>query len=104
MFSRTVLGNVDECRTECEVSDDTATCVAVVYENREGWHINLLRPLSDDELATFNASVEAAKESLSHYVNRMGNNPPEETTRGELSLWLMQKDDVTALGIDFTAV
>jgi hypothetical protein len=91
MFSRTILGNVDECRAECEISDDTANTVAVVYESPNGWHVNVLRPLRDGELAKFNASVEAAKQSLSRYVNRMGNSPPEETTRGALSLWLMQK-------------
>jgi hypothetical protein len=54
----------------------------------------------DEELETYNAAVEAAKQSLSHYVNRMGSNPPEHTTVGALGLWLMPKDDGTALGID----
>jgi hypothetical protein len=100
MFSRTILGNVDECRTECEISDDRANTVAVVYESHHGWHVDVLRPLRDDELATFDASVEAAKQSLSHYVNRIGSNRPEDTTAAGLSLWLMQKDDGTVLGID----
>jgi hypothetical protein len=100
MFSRIILGNVDECRTECEISDETAATAAIVYESDEGWHVNVLRPLRDEEVETFNASVAVAKQSLSHYVNRMGSNPPDETTRGALSLWLMQKDDGTALGID----
>ena len=60
-FSRIILGNVDECRTECEISDGTATTVAVVYESHEGWHINVLKPLRDEELETFNATVAAAK-------------------------------------------
>jgi hypothetical protein len=100
MFSKTILGNVDACRTECEISDETATTVAVVYESHQGWQANVLRPLKNEEVAAFNASIEAAKQSLSRYVNRMGNNPPEETTAGALSLWLMQKDDGTVLGID----
>jgi len=100
MFSRIIIGNVDHCRTECEISDEAAVTVAVVHEDREGWHVNVLRPPMDKELETFNAAVEAAKQSLSHYVNRMGRNPPEHTTVGALSLWLMQKDDGTALGID----
>jgi hypothetical protein len=99
MFSRTILGNADEHRTECEISDDTATTVAVVYEGNDGWHVKVLRPLREDELETFNAALTAAKQSLSHYVNRMGSNPPEDITVGGLSLWLMQKDDGTALGI-----
>jgi hypothetical protein len=36
MFSKTILGNVDECRTECEISDEVGTTVAVVYENDNG--------------------------------------------------------------------
>lgn len=101
MFSKIILGNVDECRTECEISDETATAVAVVYESHEGWHVNVLRPLRDEDLESFDATVAAAKQSLSHYVNRMGNNRPEDTTASALSLWLMLKDDGTALGINF---
>lgn len=74
--------------------------MAIVYESREGWHVNLLRPIGNDELAAFNAGVDAAKQNLSHYVNRLGSDPPEEITTGALSLWLMQKDDGTVLGID----
>ena len=33
-------------------------------------------------------------------MNRMGSNPPEDTTAGALSLWLMLKDDGTVLGIE----
>jgi hypothetical protein len=100
MFSRIIRGNVDHCRTECEISDETAATVAVVYEDPEGWHVNVMKQPTDEELETFNAAVEAAKQNLSHYVNRMGSNPPEHTTVGALSLWLMQKDDGTALGIN----
>ncbi len=100
MFSRTMLGNVDECRTECEISNEAAVTVAVVYEGPDGWHVNILRPLRDEELEAFNAAEEDAKQSLSHYVNRMGSGPPENITVGTLSLWLMQKDDGTVLGID----
>lgn len=46
-----------------------------------------------------NDSVAAAKVSLSHYINRMGTNPPQNLSVGGLSLWLMQKDDGTALGL-----
>ena len=100
MFSRIILGNVDHCRTECEISDEAAATVAVVYEDPKGWHVKVMRPPMDEELETFNAAVEAAKQSLSRYVNRTGSNPPEHTTVGALSLWLMQKDDGTALGMN----
>src|SRR5215469_804194 len=99
MFSRTTLGNVSECRTECEISDSTGAAIAVVYESSDGWHVTNFRALRDEELAEFSASVEAAKQSLSRYVNRMGSNRPEELTAGGLSLWLMQMDDGTMLGI-----
>lgn len=103
MFSNTILGNVDERRTECEISGDAGAAMAVVYETHEGWCVEVLREPKDEELASFNASVEAAKQSLSHYVNRRGSNPPKETTMGGLSLWLLEKDDGTALGIDLNA-
>ena len=102
MFDRTILGNVDACRTECEISDSTANTIAVVYESHDGWHVNVLRTVRTEELTDFNATVEAAKQSLSQYVNRIGSNPPNEITSGGLSLWLMQKNDGTALGIDLT--
>jgi len=97
MFSKTVFGNVDECRTECEISDDTGTVVAIVYETHNGWRVDVLTEPKHEDLAAFIDSVEAAKQSLSQYVNRMGINPPPEATAGGLSLWLMQRDDGTAL-------
>ena len=99
MFSRVILGNVDTCRTECEISDDVGNTVVVVYDSKDGWHVNVLREPTTEQVAEFNATVGAAKQSLSKYVNRMGRNPPEGMTAGGLSLWLMQKDDGTALGI-----
>ena len=100
MFSKVILGNVDECRTECEISDAAFNTVAVVYESRDGWRVNVLKALRDEELETFNETVAAAKQALSRYVNRIGTSPPEDLTVGALSLWLMQKDDGTALGIN----
>jgi hypothetical protein len=38
MFSRTTLGNVSECRTECKISDSTGAAI-VVYESSNGWHV-----------------------------------------------------------------
>jgi hypothetical protein len=100
MFSTTIVGNVDQCRTDCEIFDDTGNAVAVVYEDPQGWHVEVTRKLKDEELSSFNANIEAAKESLSHYVNRMGKNRPREMTAGGLSLWLMQRDDGAALELD----
>ena len=47
----------------------------------------------------FNAAVDTAKKALSHYINRLGANLPQNTTAGALSLWLMMKDDQTCLGV-----
>jgi hypothetical protein len=98
MFFTTICSNVDDCRTECEISDDTAT-VAVVYEDHDGWHIETFRDLRSEERKDFDASVAAAKQNLSRYVNRMGGNVPEGSTVGGISLWLMEKDDGSALGM-----
>jgi hypothetical protein len=98
VFSTVVLGNVDECRAECEISDDGQT-VAVVYENDQGWHVQALRSIGDEERSAFNASVAEAKQTLSHYVNRLGANPPKDITVSGLSLWLMERDDGTVLGM-----
>jgi hypothetical protein len=99
VFSTTILGNVDRCRTECEISE-AQTTVAVVYEGHDGWHVDVVRPLASDQRDGFNAAVETAKRSLVHYVNRLGDGAPGDATAGGLSLWLMEKDDGTAMGVD----
>ncbi|MGC2790808.1 MAG: hypothetical protein WA899_02205, partial [Candidatus Sulfotelmatobacter sp.] len=96
MFFITICGNVDDLRTDCEISDDSGETVAVLYEAHDGWHVSVLRGLRSEEVDKFDASVVAAKQRLSHYINRLGSNPPEGSTAGELSLWLMVKDDGTA--------
>lgn len=98
MFSTTIITNLHECRTECEISDHSSV-VALVYEGHDGWHVNSLRPVSADEREDFEARIAEAKERLVHYVNRLGTDPPVGLTLGGLSLWLMQKDDGTAMGI-----
>ena len=98
VFSTTIITNLDECRTECEISD-CSSVVALVYEGHDGWHVHSLRPVSLDKRKDFDASIAEAKERLVHYVNRFGTDPPEGLTRGGLGFWLMQKDDGTAMGI-----
>jgi hypothetical protein len=99
MFFITMCGNVDDLRTDCEISDDSGETIAVVCEAHDGWHVSVLRSLRAEEADKFDASVVTAKQRLSHYINRLGGNPPEGSTAGELSLWLMVKDDGTVLGI-----
>jgi hypothetical protein len=71
--------------------------VANVYEKPDGWKIDLYqspRGLDLDELLRV---VAAAKERLSGYVNRRGENRPEGLTAAGLSLWLTEKADGTTL-------
>jgi len=101
VFSTTIFSNLDECRTECEISDDSSV-VAVIYEARDGWHIKRLRIVAADECQDFENSVAEAKERLSDYVNRFGEDAPKGLTPASLSLWLMQKNDGTAMGIQIS--
>ena len=99
MYSVTIIGNVEHCRTEAEISDGEGTLLSVVHETSNGWHTDfLVEQVNHDP--DFQAAVEHAKESLSPYVNRRGEKPPENATRVALSLWLMLKDDGTATGVN----
>jgi hypothetical protein len=100
MYSVTIIGNVEKCRTEAELSDGEGAVLAVVYEIADGWHTEILAEKLNQAATEFQTAVENAKESLSHYVNRRGENPPETATRGAFSLWLMMKDDGTAMGMN----
>jgi hypothetical protein len=100
MYAVTIAGNVEECRTEAEISIESGGRVAIVYEDLDGWHTDILEPRllqPGDDLQTV---IGSAKEMLSHYVNRRGENAPESTTRGAFALWLMAKDDGTAMGMN----
>ena len=76
--------------------------VAIVYEAHDGWHVDILKGVGAEELNDFDATVAEARQRLSHYVNRLGSNPPEGSTVGGLSLWLMEKDGGIALGYNLT--
>jgi hypothetical protein len=98
MFETIIAGNLDACRTEAEIADDAGVRVAIVYESLDGWHTEILDRRPELSSSALNALVESAKERLSHYVNRRGENIPGEMTLGALALWLMVKDDGTAMG------
>jgi hypothetical protein len=98
MFEIIIAGNLDAYRTEAEIADDAGVRVAIVYEGPDGWHTEILDRRQELSSSAFNALIENAKETLSHYVNRRGENVPREMTMGALSLWLMLKDDGTAMG------
>jgi hypothetical protein len=99
VFSKGTLGNAEACRTEAEISDEKGNYVAVVFESEDGWHVELSRNIRPEEVESFNAIVDRAKSDLSHYLNRKGLNPPDDLTVAGLSLWLMQQDDETVLGM-----
>ena len=100
MYSVTILGNVEQCRTEAEISDGDGAVLAVVYETSDGWRTDILVKYLNQATDDFQTAVENAKETLSHYVNRRGENPPENATWGAFSLWLMVKDDGTSMGMN----
>ncbi len=101
MYSVTIIGNVEQCRTEAEdFRRRKELCCPWSTKRSNGWHTDLLVEQVNRTL-DFQTAVEHAKEKLSHYVNRRGENPPEAATRGAISLWLMLKDDGTALGVNW---
>ena len=90
--------NIEVLLTEAEIADDTGMRIAIVYEDPDGWHTEVIDRRHELSSSAFNAVIENAKEALSHYVNRRGEHVPGEMTRGALALWLMVKDDGTAMG------
>jgi hypothetical protein len=98
MFETVIAANPDACRTEAEITDESGNRVAIVYEDSDGWHTEVLDDRVEQAPANFNALIANVKEVLSHYVNRRGDNVPGElTTVGALALWLMAKDDGTMM-------
>jgi len=98
-FQIQICGDVDRGHTVAEITY-REHAVAGVFETPDAWHIETFAsaetalPLED-----FLSAVAAAKESLSPYVHRRGENPPEGLTRAGYSLWLMEKSDETAMGV-----
>jgi hypothetical protein len=98
MFERIIIGNTETCRTEAEITDQSGTRLAMVYEDSNGWHTEVFGDWVQQIPSNFDTLIADAKEALSHYVNRRGDNVPGNMTAGSLSLWLMLKDDGTAMG------
>jgi hypothetical protein len=94
-----IATNLEECRTEAEFSDGAGTLFAILYEDDIGWQFE---PTPEGiALNLSNELIERAKSHLMRYVNRKGKNAPHDTTHGGLSLWLMLKDDGTAMGLPY---
>jgi hypothetical protein len=100
MFETIIAGNLESCRTEAEIADESGNRLAIVYEDSEGWHTQVVDARVEQSAATFSVLIENAKELLSHYVNRRGENLPSGVmTAGQSALWLMVKDDGTTMGL-----
>jgi hypothetical protein len=70
-----------------------------VYETADGWKTEIF----DDGLAGalgdgLTSALARAREVLSRYVNRRGENAPEGLSVAGPAFWLMEKDDGTAMG------
>ncbi|MCC6538081.1 MAG: hypothetical protein IT162_11050 [Bryobacterales bacterium] len=85
--------NLRDCRLEAEIMDESGAIVAFIYEDFAGWHVELTGATEIDAVL-----VESTKAVLTRYVNRTGANPPAGLTAQGLALWLMTKDDGTAMG------
>src|SRR4051812_12876714 len=71
--------------------------VASIYETRDGWKIDLYQSPRGLDLDGLLGAVASAKERLSEYPNRRGDDPPEGLSAPGLSLWLTEKADGTTL-------
>src|SRR5215470_2349680 len=65
--SVTILGNVEECRTEAEISRD-GQIVAIVYEASHGWHTQIVDSHLTPTQSEFDVALETARKKLSQYV------------------------------------
>jgi hypothetical protein len=88
-----VLGSPEDGFTSSEIyRRKDNRLVGRIFELIDGWYIQ-----TDhfDELNNkdFVHCLNQAKENLKHYTNRKGAHFPKDWTRGQISLWLMQRDD-----------
>jgi hypothetical protein len=98
MLSHVFVSNVENCRLEAEVSTDKGDIIAVIYEDQSGWRVEEI----DGQLFPIPIQlIEQIKAEMRSYVNRVGSDAPRDCTRGELALWLMLKDDGTAMGVPY---
>ena len=82
------------------ITSDKEHFIGRVFEREDGWHYDLMSSVAELGIShdRFIMEVESAKEALRPYVNRKGTNPPTDLSAAEFSLWLMMKEDGTALG------
>lgn len=97
MYRVVIAGNIDDGFTSAEVLAGEKL-VAKVYELPDGWRIDLLEANSQP-FGQLTEAITEARELLSHYVNRTGVNAPAGLNAAGFSLWLMEMDDGTAMGL-----
>ena len=95
MPSTVFAGNLDRCRLEAEVYADDDSLIAIIYEGHQGWCVEKAQGASQELPAEF---IQQVQSEMSHYVNRKGIGAPHPCSAGELALWLMRKDDGSAMG------
>ena len=98
MIDYVLVSNVEEVRLEAEISDGQGKLIATLYEDASGWHLDRIEQDSiPDKL------IEQVKTHMQAYVNRKGFGSPERANRGEMALWLMLKEDGSAMGLPYLA-
>jgi hypothetical protein len=104
-FTIQFLGNVEACRAEARILRPSAqpadTPLAVVYETSQGFIVSYpgTAPAARPASPELDAAIAEARAELLHYINRKGEPRPAGITRAGLSLWLMERDDETVMGI-----
>jgi hypothetical protein len=103
-FTVQYVGNLEACRTEARILRPSAQSsdapVAVVYETAEGFVVKYPGAGAPERaLPGLEAAVAEARAELLHYINRKGETRPPGITRPGLSVWLMERDDETVMGL-----
>jgi len=99
MLSVKFVGNLEACRVEAEISDESGTIIAVFYEDATGCHLDRFSTGSEVVGVLFDEFKERIRAELAAYVNRTGANAPVGLSSGGLALWLMLKEHRTAMGV-----
>jgi hypothetical protein len=103
-FTVQFFGNVEACRTEARILPTSAqpsdAPVAVVYETSQGVVVSYPGAgVSKPGPPGLDAAIAEARAELLHYINRRGEPRPQGITRAGLSVWLMERDDETVMGL-----
>jgi hypothetical protein len=98
MIDYMLVSNVEEVHLEAEISDGQGKLIATLYEDASGWHLDRI-----EQDAIPDKFVEQVKIRMQAYVNRKGLSAPEGANRGDMALWLMLKEDSSAMGLPYKA-